>query len=293
MTTAFNVTERDGVVTGPVREPRNSAIHAGAGSIHDDATAKKLGFRGGTVAGSLHMDQFPPLLVETLGDHWHQTGSMSLYFKYATTDGEPVQASADRPLDSEGDRQIKIWMDNPEGQRICEGTASVGAPDQNSAVRNRLESVPETADLRILANVEIGKRGPVVATRVTQEMLDERLQVVTEPLEGYITSSAFANKIITPALQVQIMRPGEAALLPRDSNYGVGLFGAIELQALNGPVFVEHDYETWATVLALGETPKTEYYYYESVLADPGTGDEIMKMLMMIRLMKASSKLYQ
>jgi len=293
MATAFNVTELDGVVTGPVREPRNSAIRAGAGSIHDDATAQKLGFRGGTVAGSLHMEQFSPLLVETLGDRWHQSGSMSLYFKYATIDGEPVQASADRPLDMEGDQQIKIWMDDPEGHRICEGTASVGAPHQNSAVRKRLESVPETGDLRILANVEIGKRGPTVATRVTQEMLDERLQVVTEPLEGYINSSVFGNKIITPALQVRIMRPGESALLPRDGNYGVGLFGAIELQALNGPVFVEQDYETWATVLAVGETPKTEYYYYESVLADPGSGDEIMKMLMMIRFMKASSKLYQ
>lgn len=293
MATAFNVTELDGVVTGPVREPRNSAIRAGAGSIHDDATAQKLGFRGGTVAGSLHMEQFPPLLVETLGDRWHHSGSMSLYFKYATTDGEPVQASADRPLDMEGDQQIKIWMDDPVGHRICEGTASVGAPDQNSAVRKRLESVPETGDLRILANVEIGKKGPAVATRVTQEMLDERLQVVTEPLEGYINSSVFGNKIVTPALQVRIMRPGEAALLPRDGNYGVGLFGAIELQALNGPVFVEQDYETWATVLAVGETPKTEYYYYESVLADPGSGDEVMKMLMMIRFMKASSKLYQ
>ena len=78
MATAFNVTELDSVVTGPVREPRNSSIRAGAGSIHDDATAQKLGPRGGTVAGSLHMEQFPPLLVETLGDGWHHSGSMSI-----------------------------------------------------------------------------------------------------------------------------------------------------------------------------------------------------------------------
>ncbi len=293
MSEAFAFHESDGVISGPVRNPQNSAINAGAGSIHDNATAQKLGFRGGTVAGSLHMEQFPPLLTEALGNEWLSTGSQSLYFKYATTDGEPVQAFVQRPTGATGNRQIKIWMDNPAGERICEGTASVGEPDMASAVRRRIAAVPEPEDLRILANVEIGKPGPVVPTRVSQETLDGRLAVITEPLAAYTDASVFGEKIITPALQVRIMRPGEAALLPRDGNYGVGLFGAIELQALAGPVFVEHDYVTTATVLALGSTPKTEYYYYESTLIDPATDTEVMKMLMMIRFMKASSKLYQ
>ena len=41
--------------TSEFRQPRNSAAEV-KGSIHDDATASKLGFRGGTVAGSIHMD---------------------------------------------------------------------------------------------------------------------------------------------------------------------------------------------------------------------------------------------
>ncbi|XOV86880.1 MAG: hypothetical protein ACFHX7_18140 [Pseudomonadota bacterium] len=293
MSEAFRIHESGGVVSGPVREPRNSAINAGAGSIHDDATAQKLGFRGGTVAGSLHMEQFPPLLAEVLGDEWLQTGSQSLYFKYATTDGEPVQAFAERPTSASGSRQVRIWMDNPAGERICEGTASVGEPDMASAVRQRIASTPEPEDLRILAKVEIGKPGPLVPTRISQDVLDGRLAVITEPLAAYSDASIYGEKVITPALQVRIMRPGEAALLPRDGNYGVGLFGAIELQALAGPVFVEHDYLTSATVLAVGSTPKTEYYYYESTLVDAATDTEVMKMLMMIRFMKASSKLYQ
>ena len=54
------IEERDGVLTGPQRAPANLAADA-AGSIHDDTTAQKLGFRGGTVAGSVHMQQFPPM----------------------------------------------------------------------------------------------------------------------------------------------------------------------------------------------------------------------------------------
>ena len=81
----------ENVIAGPVRRPRNLAAEI-AGSIHDDKTASKLGFRGGTVAGSVHMDQFPPLLIEAFGPQWFETGSLSLYFRNATTDGEPVQA---------------------------------------------------------------------------------------------------------------------------------------------------------------------------------------------------------
>ena len=56
---------------------------------------------------------------------------------------------------------------------------------------------------------------------------------------------------------------------------------------------MEYDYETFARILAVGETPKTEYYYYESQLIDPKLGESVMSMIMMIRFMKASSKLWQ
>ena len=52
------------ILSSELREARNGALEQ-RGSIHDDATATKLGFRGGTVAGSVHMDQFPPLLLRS------------------------------------------------------------------------------------------------------------------------------------------------------------------------------------------------------------------------------------
>ena len=60
------IVERNGQLIGPYRRPRNLA-QMQKGSIHDDATATKLGFRGGTVAGSIHMEQFPPILLRALG----------------------------------------------------------------------------------------------------------------------------------------------------------------------------------------------------------------------------------
>lgn len=292
MSESFSFSESSGVLTGPERAPRNSASHLGAGSIHDDATAQKLGFRGGTVAGSLHMEQFPPLLVEVFGTDWLSRGGLSLYFKYATTDGEPVRASAHRPASTDAHR-TDVWMDDAQGNRVCDGTATLGGPDPQSAVRQRIASMPAARDLRILANVQPGSLGAAMPIRIAEADLQRRLAVVTEPLPAYSDASLYGHRIATPALQVQVLRPSEAKILPRNSDFGVGLFGAIELQLLNGPVFVDYDYETHARILAVGETPKTEYLYYEAFLHDPSNGDEVLSMIMMLRFMKASSKLWQ
>lgn len=287
MSEAFSYAEQDGVLVGPIRAPKNSASHLGAGSIHDDATAQKLGFRGGTVAGSLHMEQFPPLMVAAFGEEWLSRGGLSLYFKYATTDAEPVQAFARTPTGS----RTEVWMDDGSGNRVADGTASLD-PDPDSTLRQRMRAMPEPKDLRILADVQTGQAGERRPTRIAEKALAARLAVVTEPLAAYTDASVFGERIATPALQVQVMRPGEQSMLPRNADYGVGLFGAIELQLYDGPVFVEHDYECQSTVLAVGETPKTEYLYYEATLHEPGSADRVLSMLMMLRFMKASSSLW-
>ena len=45
------------LLSSGIRTPRNLSADS-KGSIHDDATATTLGFRGGTVAGDFHLDQF-------------------------------------------------------------------------------------------------------------------------------------------------------------------------------------------------------------------------------------------
>ena len=76
------------VMTGPLWAARNWSADAGAGSIHDDETAAELGFRGGTVAGDIHMNQFPPVLIKVFGNEWFERGNLSLNFRNATIDKE-------------------------------------------------------------------------------------------------------------------------------------------------------------------------------------------------------------
>ena len=47
-------------------------------SIHDDATAQKLGFKGGTIEGPTHFSQFAPL-----GDRlWETPGGKPVAFRF-------------------------------------------------------------------------------------------------------------------------------------------------------------------------------------------------------------------
>ena len=89
------MSEAQDVITGPLWPARNWSADAGAGSIHDDDTAEELGFRGGTVAGDVHMNQFPPVLVKIFGEQWFESGNLSLSFKNATIDLEEVQVFAE------------------------------------------------------------------------------------------------------------------------------------------------------------------------------------------------------
>jgi hypothetical protein len=269
-------------VAGDLRIPVNSAAQA-RGSIHDDATASKLGFRGGTVAGSIHMDQFAPVVLKLFGDDWWKSGNMSFYFRQATVDREPVRA-----FGKSGEPHARLWMENESGALIAEGTASCQGHDEGTAVENLMKSQDAPRSLRILKNVKIGDETTGLEVTVSREALDHRLEHITEPLSVYQGDKA----ILPPSMVVQLFRGSAQEQLYKTDGPAVGLFGAIEIQQINGPLRAETPYKVRAKVLALTESPKTENVWYRAWAADPETGEDLGTMLMYLRYMKASSKLY-
>ena len=146
---------RDGVLVGPLRRSVNSARSV-AGSIHNDATAAKLGFRGCTVAGSVHMEFMPPLLLRAFGPRWLEQGSLSLYLLNATTDREAVRGFVREPPPGARDAQVETWIEREDGLRVAEGTAAVGAPKEPSALRVRDLKQHAAGELRLLAALHPG-----------------------------------------------------------------------------------------------------------------------------------------
>ncbi len=275
-------------ITGPLRVPRNmfsgTRGNPGSGSIHDDATASKLGFKGGTVAGSVHMDQFAPILISIYGDEFFEHGNLSLYFKQATVDAEPVRAFARRV----GAEQARVWMENEKGDLVAEGTASCGAPDMNGAVRQRLATQKSGGDLRILKNCKVGDVSKPVPSRVdsTSDAATRRQGNITEPLAAYRGEGKWNGKVVPIGTCVNVLRAAQGEILKRTG--AVGLFGALEIQFVNGPVMADTDYLNVCKTLSLSESPKTENIWWEGTLTDK-SGKLIVTHLQYLRFMKGSS----
>ena len=67
---------------GPWRNPRQmlaEQIYDDHVSIHDDATAKRLGFKGGTIEGPTYFSRFAPLGERLWGEAWFETGCLSAH----------------------------------------------------------------------------------------------------------------------------------------------------------------------------------------------------------------------
>lgn len=282
---------RDHLIIGSLRRSVNDA-HEVRGSIHDDATATKLGFRGGTVAGSIHLELFPPLLLRAFGNRWFERGTLSMYFLNATTDREAVRAFVREPEAGARDAQVEVWIEREDGMRVGQGTASVGEPPEPTALMSRKLDRFDPGELRILRGVKAGDKFEECDVRLTPEDIARRMKSIAEPMDWYTKPSPWGGPIATPAMMVHLLYAKPIATLRGKIGGAVGLFGAIELRNVNGPVFSDRSYRASGSVVALGQSPKTEYMWFESAIDEPESRKRVAEMRMLLRWMKASSPLY-
>jgi hypothetical protein len=275
-------------ITGEWRRPVNTAAHQ-KGGIHDDDTATDLGFRGGTVAGAIHMEQFPPLLLEMFGADFWQTGTLSMYFRSATVDREPVRCLTTEPERVGNIRRTNVWMEKEDGTIVASGTASCGGHDEKSELRRKLESIRPISELRILKNLKVGAQCEDQRCFVENSFLDAQLGVITEPLSCYKTSNEFSGRVLPVTQVVRAFDPPEVALITEVEPPFVGLYGAIEIEFINGPVLAETEYKGSGEIVGLSDSPQTEILWRDSILM---TDKPIARMLKMDRLMKNSSPLW-
>ena len=80
-------------------------------SIHDNATAQKYGFKGGTIEGPTHFSQFAPLCVALWGPQWLAQGSLSAHYRNACFEGDKVRALVTKPV------RWRYADDHPHGAR--------------------------------------------------------------------------------------------------------------------------------------------------------------------------------
>ena len=99
-------------------------------TIHNDDVAKKVGMRGGVVAGIQHLDLFSPIMVKAFGQNCFEKGSISLYYTYALLEGEEVRAVVQVPPAGTMPVQVEVRAESPDGRIVAKGTLALGNPDE-------------------------------------------------------------------------------------------------------------------------------------------------------------------
>ena len=194
---------KEGYIYGEWRKAINAAAHV-VGSIHDDAVGKKIGMRGGVVAGTVHLDLFPPILVETFGQRWFEQGTISLYFTYALLHGEELRVVMQaRPKDDK-DVQVETRLESRDGHIVARGTVSVGSPNEKPYLQTlELQSSPRE-ELRILKELEVGWETPLKDVSETRMALEKSLENCEDLLDWYSGASPWGSAILPPS-QAEMM----------------------------------------------------------------------------------------
>ena len=285
------ISERDNALFGPWRSPRqmlHAQVYDSHASIHDDATAQKLGFQGGTIEGPTHFSQFAPLCERIWGKGWFETGCLSAHYRNPAFEGEEVQANIAKPQAAQN--ITTIGMTKRDGTEILRGTASIDGVSE-TALELRLRELKPLADPVILHDLKVGMKTTRQSVKMDfdQHMGDlypfslrDKLKVITEPSRYYSGADNPWGRPIVPFEMLSVLfqyRAREDRLPIRGP--AVGLFADQEIRLLRGPIFVGESYTTEREVVALSGSRRTESVWVRTTVF---TADDAPVATMLLNL---------
>lgn len=290
------------VLSGPWCAPMQMLAeqsYDGHASIHDDATAQKLGFRGGTIEGPTHFSQFVPLGVSIWGQEFLESGCISAHYRNAVFEGEEVRALLNSPI--AGATHAEIWMEKKDGTEVLRGSISLARDPSETALERRVAGLKPVGELVILRDIRVGMKSKRQKVRMdfAQNMgalypfsLNQKLQKITQASSWYTPqggSSTPWGKPIIPMEMISVLLNHNAKVDPfpvRGSS--VGLFADQEIKLIREPLFVGEDYEIEREVAALSESKRTESMWVRTSVYQPGANEVIATMLLNSASLKES-----
>jgi hypothetical protein len=198
-------------------------------------------------------------------------------------------------VDGDGPNR-RAWIEREDGMLVGEGSVSVGSAAEASALRSIDLHEHPASELRILEGLAEGDEVPssrrsVPAAR-QRALLDEDL--VTEVLDWHRGDSPWGGAVVVPQLVVHTLHTAATAHLDPlvEANGGaLGMFGALEIANVDGPLVVDRDYDMTVKVHALGDSPKAEHAWFEVTASH--AGNVVARLFMQQRWLKGSSPRYQ
>jgi len=296
MSAAFDTPiTRDGEsVTGPFRSPRQMLAdqeYDGHTSVHDEATADKLGLKGAPIEGPTHFSQFDPLAVALWGQEWFERGCISSHFENMVIEGEQVQASVTRT--SENAARGKALK--ATGESVL--TASLTLGDEPTELDQRLAAMQakEPGQLYIVDRLEVGWTSPSEQVSMGFEesngnlypfSLADKCRLITEPSPWYVPGEQSPwGRAVVPTEMLSVLTEKRGLHLPVRGP-SVGLFIDLEVKR-HAPVFVGEQYSVTHELVCVGQSRRVESYWTRSELRD-GAGALVATVLLHQGVFKAS-----
>jgi hypothetical protein len=283
-----------GKLIGPWRKPRQmlaQQTYDGHASIHDDATAQSLGFRGGTVEGPTHFSQVDPLAHALWGERWFAEGCLSAHYRNAAYEGEEVRAV----LEPDGPSFARLRMEKRDGTEVLCGTVSCGPDAPPSELDLRVAGLTPPDELVILRDVRVGMRTGRIPVSMAPDQhmgdlypftLRQKLAKITEPSPRYDEIIPF--EMVSVLLNHVSREHGFPARGP-----AVALFADQEIRMLAGPLRVGQAYEIEREVVALSASRRTESTWIRTCVFEPGGAAPIATMLLNSATLKDSYANYE
>ncbi len=285
------------VLAGPLRSPAQMLAdqsYGGHASVHDDATAERLGLAGAPIEGPTHFSQIDPLAVLRWGRRWFEEGCVSSHFLNMVIEGEAVRASMTVSSPTSG----RIDAAKVDGTPVLQGTASVGSADAVELDERRQRALGDPGELHIVDQLEIGMTS-TNSDPVTMGFdehngdlypftLAQKLERITERSSWYVDGGDSPwGRPIVPTEMVSVLAHKSGGHFPVRGP-AVGLFVDLEVRYVNGPVFVGQAYDIVHTIVGIGQTRRVESYWTESTIVDADTGVHAATVLLHQGVFKAS-----
>lgn len=286
---------RDGdTLTGPFRSPRQMLAeqeYDGHTSVHDEATADKLGLAGAPIEGPTHFSQFDPLAVELWGSAWFERGCISSHFETMVIEGEEVQATVTRT----GPNTARGTATKRTGEPVL--TASLTLRDEPTELEERLARMlaKDVGDLFIVDRLEVGWVSSPSTTSMSYEesngnlypfSLADKVRLMTEPSPWYMPESESPwGRAVVPTEMLSVLAHKGGVHLPVRGP-AVGLFIDLEVRR-HAPVFVDEQYTVTHEVVGLGQSRRVESYWTRSRITD-ANGVPVATVLLHQGVFKAS-----
>ncbi len=259
---------------GPWSQAPNLSADA-TGSIHDDAQARSLGFKGALIGGSVLCSFMTPLLVDRFGTAWYERGFFKTSFITPVYETDEIRTVLEELAPAEMDEAlVSVSLEKRSGERATAGYAGLAHSVEAAIVPWQRSGEPHAApppapDVDPLPEEAIGSGPAARELIVTPEESATRRSAAGETSPWYTEASHWGGPIVPTFmyLLVNLGSGGRRLAAANARGARAGMNGTFQLLQ-TGPMLAGEPYTLSSALAEKGISGRTAFRTAEFTITD-------------------------